>query len=101
MRVRRAAALAVLSIVTGCAPTPKREASWYTASGAPADREAVRAAAKRCEPKVAAPTRPGLYRGTVAWGVAMLDCLRAEGFVLVYENPEEIAPADDDAASRP
>jgi hypothetical protein len=99
---RTLAALALLAaLAAGCTPAPKRQASWYTAAGAPADREAVRAAAKRCEPKVAAPTRGGLYHGTVEWGVAMLDCLRGEGFVLVYEDPEEISPAEGAAVPSP
>jgi hypothetical protein len=91
----RLAALTLLSaLAAACAPAPKRQAAWYTASGELADRKAVRAAADRCEPKVARPTRPGIFRGTVEWGIAMLDCLREEGFVLVYEDPAEIAPAE-------
>ena len=89
------AALAlVATLAAGCATTSSRQASWYTTGGAPADRAAVQAAAKSCEPRADAPTRAGPYRGTVEWGVAMLDCLREKGFVLVYENPEEISPAD-------
>lgn len=88
------AALALLAALTAaCATAPSRRASWVTTGGAPAERADVQAAAKRCEPRVDAPTRPGLYRGTVEWGVAMLDCLREAGFVLIYENPAEISPA--------
>ena len=60
--------------------------------GKPVERAAVQAAAKACEPKIAAPTRAGLYKGTVEWGVAMLDCLRESGYVLIYEDVHEIVP---------
>jgi hypothetical protein len=63
-----------------------------TEDGKPVERTAVQAAAKTCEPKIAAPTRAGLYKGTVEWGVAMLDCLRESGYVLIYEDPHEISP---------
>ena len=102
MRPETVAALALLAtLAAGCATTSSRRATWYTTSGAPADGEAVRAAAKRCEPQADAPTRAGPYRGTVEWGVAMVECLREAGFVLIYENPEEISPAEDGAAPAP
>jgi hypothetical protein len=92
-----AALVLLATLAAGCATTRSRQASWVTTAGAPADREAVRAAAKRCEPRVDAPTRSGPYRGTIEWGVAMVECLREAGFVLVYEDPEEISPQEDGA----
>jgi hypothetical protein len=79
-------------LALACAPAPKRQARWVTEDGKPVERAAVQAAAKVCEPKIAEPTRAGLYKGTVEWGVAMLDCLRESGYVLIYEDPHEIAP---------
>ena len=94
MRIPSAlAACALLALVASActpAPAPKKQANWYKPDGTPADREAVRAAAKRCEPKISMASQPGLFKGSVAWGVAMLDCLRAEGYVLVYEDPKQI-----------
>lgn len=100
MRIPSAlAACALLAFLAiACTPAPKKQASWYKPDGTPADREAVRAAAKRCEPKISMAAQPGLFKGSVAWGVAMLDCLRAEGYVLVYEDPKQIEPEPEGSA---
>lgn len=96
MRSFRALASPVLvaALVAACAVPPERKASWYTRDGKPVAPDAVRAASKSCEADVGAATSGGAYRSTVEWGVAMLDCMRAKGFVLVYENPEELAPKE-------
>jgi hypothetical protein len=48
----------------------------------------VRAAGTRCRERVQmVVTRAGPGEN-VEWGLAMLDCLRGEGFVLVTDDPE-------------
>jgi hypothetical protein len=92
---RAFAVLALLAVLAAaCTPAPKRAAHWVTASGAPADRETLRAAIKTCEPTIPLRTEPGVFKGSAQWGVAMLDCLREAGYVLIYEDPSEISPAE-------
>ncbi|HVH06503.1 MAG TPA: hypothetical protein VNE71_10945 [Myxococcota bacterium] len=90
---RAFAGLALLAVAAAaCTPAPKRDAHWVTASGAPADREVMGAAIKTCEPTIPQRTRPGVFKGSVQWGVAMLDCLREAGYVLIYDDPSKISP---------
>ena len=77
-----------------CTPAPRRETHWVTTDGAPADRAALGAAAKTCEGQVGIRTRPGAFKGSAQWGVAMLDCLREAGYVPMYQDPNETSPAD-------
>lgn len=79
-------ALAALA-VAACSQTTSTRGRWVTAAGKPADPAAVRAAGTRCRERVQVVSRSGPGEN-VEWGVAMLDCLRSEGFVLVSDDPE-------------
>jgi hypothetical protein len=84
----RGAAVGLLLGLAACGTTstPTR-ARWYTLEGAEADPAAVRAAAARCRESriVRDHAGPG---NNVEFGLAMLDCLRGEGFVRVTDDPE-------------
>jgi hypothetical protein len=79
--------LAALSCA--CAQTTPREVQWVTTGGAPVSRDVVRAAARECESHIAVRTRTGPFKGSVEWGLAMLDCLREAGYVQAYADPHE------------
>jgi hypothetical protein len=82
-------ALAALAL-GACAQTPSTRSRWVTADGKPADPSALRAARDRCRERVQVVSRAGPGESQ-EWGLAMLDCLRGEGFVRVTEDPE-LAP---------
>jgi hypothetical protein len=87
------AGFALLALfAVACTPAPRREAHWVTTTGQPVDRAALRAAATECESHVAVRTRTGPFKGSVEWGLAMLDCLREAGYVQAYDDPNEKAP---------
>jgi hypothetical protein len=81
--------LLLAGLAAGCTPAPKREVRWVTTSGAPVERDVVRAAANECEKHIAVRTRTGPFKGSVEWGLAMLDCLREAGYVQAYADPNE------------
>jgi hypothetical protein len=81
------AALVAALLLCACAQTTSTRARWYTRDGQPADPVALRSARDRCRERVQVPTRSGPGEN-VEWGLAMLDCLRAEGFVRVTDDPE-------------
>ena len=94
MPARHLACAAIAAVLAaGCASAPQREVGWVTTAGAPAEREVVRAAARECEKHVAVRTRTGPFKGSVEWGLAMLDCLREAGYVQAYVDPTEDAGA--------
>jgi hypothetical protein len=79
-------ALAALA-VAGCQSKSSTKASWYTLDGQLADRATVKAAGARCREKVDVRTTSGRRRASLEWGLAMLDCMKAEGFVLLEAEP--------------
>jgi hypothetical protein len=82
-------ACAVFALLA-CSQTSSTRARWHTTEGKPADPAAVRAAGTRCRERVHVHTRSGPGEN-VEWGLAMVDCLREEGFVLVTDDPD-LAP---------
>jgi hypothetical protein len=80
------AALAAL-VLLACSQTSSTRARWHTLDGRPADSAALRAASSLCRERVQVATRAGPGEN-VEWGLAMVDCLRGEGFVLVTDDPE-------------
>lgn len=73
-----------------CTQTSSTRAHWHTTDGKPADPAALRAARDRCRERVQVTTRSG-PGDNVEWGLAMVDCLRGEGFVRIVDDPE-LAP---------
>jgi len=73
-----------------CSQTSSTRAHWHTTDGKPADPAALRAARDRCRERVQVTTRSG-PGDNVEWGLAMVDCLRGEGFVRIVDDPE-LAP---------
>jgi hypothetical protein len=80
--------LAVAALVLGaCSQTTSTRGRWLTTDGKPADPAALRAASTRCRERVQVVSRAGPGESQ-EWGLAMLDCLRGEGFVVVTDDPE-------------
>jgi hypothetical protein len=80
-------ALAILAL-GACSQTSSTRGRWLTTAGQPADPAALRAASTRCRERVKmVVTRAGPGESQ-EWGLAMLDCLRGEGFVVVTDDPE-------------
>jgi hypothetical protein len=73
------------AILCSCATSTPTRTVWYGRDGKAADPTALRAARDRCRDRVQIASRSGPGEN-VEWGLAMLDCLRAEGFVQVTED---------------
>lgn len=81
-------ALAALAL-GACSQTTSTRGRWVTTDGKPADPAARRAASARCKEKVQVVSRAGPGESQ-EWGLAMLDCLRGEGFVLVTDDDPDL-----------
>jgi hypothetical protein len=79
--------LLAAAILCACASTPPIRTVWYGRDGKPADPAALRAARDVCRDRVHVATRSGPGEN-VEWGLAMIDCLREQGFVQVTEDGE-------------
>ena len=75
------------AVVCSCASSTSTRNRWYTRDGKPADPAALQAARDRCRDRVQIATRSGPGEN-VEWGLAMVDCMRDEGFVAVTEEVE-------------
>jgi hypothetical protein len=85
---RTAARLLVYTLVLcACAQTTATRSRWYTRDGQPADPAALRSARDRCRERVQVPSRAGPGENA-EWGLAMVECLRDEGFVRITDDPE-------------
>ncbi|MDH3684599.1 MAG: hypothetical protein OEP95_00150 [Myxococcales bacterium] len=77
------AGIAALLLALGCASETGSRAHWVRIDGTTPPQPELRAAARRCEEKVEHPTQSRARWNSVEWGVAMVDCLEDEGFVMV------------------
>jgi hypothetical protein len=75
------------AVLCACATSTPTRSRWYGRDGKPADASALRAARDRCRDRVQIATRSGPGEN-VEWGLAMIDCMREEGFVQVTEDSE-------------
>ena len=80
--------LLAAAVLCSCAPSTHTRSRWYDRDGKPADPTALRAARDRCRDRVQIATRSGPGEN-VEWGLAMVDCMRDEGFVAVTEEAPE------------
>jgi hypothetical protein len=92
-RALAAMALIAFALASGCAGGGSTRARWVKLDGAPADEAEIQAAGQRCEKKVPRYSQSRARWASVEWGVAMVDCLKAEGYVLA---PEEDGPLGGD-----
>jgi hypothetical protein len=74
------------SALLACSQTSSTRSHWHTTDGQPADPAALRAARDRCRERVQVGIRAGAGEN-VEWGLAMVDCLRGEGFVRIVDDP--------------
>lgn len=82
MRFAPALLCAVLWTGVACTgPTQSTQARWVTTAGEPAVPEAVEAAAAVCEERVAGRFQTRQRYDSLAWGVAIVECMESEGFV--------------------
>ena len=81
-------ALAALAL-GACSQTTSTRSHWVTTDGKPADPAARSAAGARCREKVQVVSRAGPGESQ-EWALAMLDCLRGEGFVLVTDDDPDL-----------
>jgi hypothetical protein len=77
--------LLATATLSACASSTETRTVWYGRDGKAADPAALRAARDRCRDRVQIATRSGPGEN-VEWGLAMLDCMREEGFVQVTED---------------
>jgi hypothetical protein len=82
-------AFAVL-VLGACSQTTSTRGRWVTTDGKPADPAARSAAGARCRERVQVVSRAGPGESQ-EWALAMLDCLRGEGFVLVTDDDPDLA----------
>jgi len=74
--------LALAVWLAGCASeTGSTRARWVTTDGAPADPAAVEAAGALCEERVSGQLQSRERWDSLAWGVAIVECMEGEGFV--------------------
>ena len=74
---------ALIVFVLGCASETGSRAHWVRLDGTTPPQAELRAAADRCEAKVPRATQSRARWNSVEWGVAMIDCLKVEGYVMV------------------
>jgi len=77
------AGIAALLIGLGCATETGSRAHWVRIDGTTPPRAELQAARVRCEEQVKRPTQSRARWNSVEWGVAMVDCLKGEGYVMV------------------
>jgi hypothetical protein len=75
--------MATILFVLGCASDGGTRAHWVRLDGSTPPRAELQAARVRCEGKVPRVTQSRARWNSVEWGVAMVDCLEDEGYVMV------------------
>ena len=75
--------MATILFAVGCASDGGTRAHWVRIDGTTPPQAELQAAASRCEEKVPRATGSRARWNSVEWGVAMVDCLEDEGYVMV------------------
>lgn len=82
MTDRKTLWLALALLLAACASkTGTTQARWVTLDGSPADPAAVEAASAVCEERVSGRFQARERYDSLAWGVAVVECMEGEGFV--------------------